>query len=828
MSINITYTLTWLRALPLFILSGLFVAPRHNFKWWDVQVIGRSVAVVAFFLSLLSLFVLDSKYHLNTVLIATPSSLVLNDIFERNRGKDYDNNPNIFSLKVFRADVMGGKVDHPHFILLFGLVFEYDILRMEYRFASEYYSPSEVINLVDKFWTIMDHVNVKGYIDDEALRIRFMMDISRHLYTMGYVYRELGNAELTYSMWYNFIFVTFYKLILDKIQEIKNIDCEQIEMDIDSKCELDELLCDLNNKKSLILSRLEQYIRMQFGKRGITLIQNSYCGFDTEYESLNEGKHLNFLISAQTAIQRRSIIKVPLYKRFDISYVHPLSSSISNIYKNKVDLINMAYKYNFIEGLDEKNDKRIDYKELFILNNSLKHSISVIRKMLFGSDDLLNSLIIERLKVIAGVENYYEDDKLDQVVFVLPLTSLATQIIFPEKGKYTFVELLEMCNVKHNNNEKFEFCSVSHGKNKQNTKFVGSGVIDPIQLGDSPEKFLLPVPLEPCDQHIYPSKYWNKSSLRNVSLPVKSNMYEDEDIFERSVTGFGSLIKGLFNIFRGGSSHREMSTCTSNMLAHVEATEDKSLLSKINLPAHVEATEPSNVKLYQALTEHLTVSYEDSDNVEVKVGKVPQFGNSLREDVASLVNEFYKLGLSDEPQKIMKWFDDVNVKPRCRRKLIFDNDTTVSLSIVKNMYIIAHNNASEFSMLQDFEELKNKISIVGKCFVSLGKPLRCEQSFVYIRDTMLLAPGGKQKLKDLGELYKDQGDFSKIEICKDDIEHMSAFLKRDPKAFEDYAIRDAVICLKHALAMETFNNQQKQLGIPLTLSSMGRNYVFEQ
>jgi hypothetical protein len=74
-------------------------------------------------------------------------------------------------------------------------------------------------------------------------------------------------------------------------------------------------------------------------------------------------------------------------------------------------------------------------------------------------------------------------------------------------------------------------------------------------------------------------------------------------------------------------------------------------------------------------------------------------------------------------------------KARCRRALLFSNSnnnntntnintntTKISLSIVRNTFVISHNNASEFSMLQDFEELKNKISIVGKSFVTLGKP----------------------------------------------------------------------------------------------------------
>lgn len=46
-------------------------------------------------------------------------------------------------------------------------------------------------------------------------------------------------------------------------------------------------------------------------------------------------------------------------------------------------------------------------------------------------------------------------------------------------------------------------------------------------------------------------------------------------------------------------------------------------------------------------------------------------------------------------------------------------------------------------------------------------------------------------------------------------------------SFEVYVIRDAVITLKHALSMEKFNIRIKQIGIPLTLSSIWLIYVFE-
>ena len=53
-------------------------------------------------------------------------------------------------------------------------------------------------------------------------------------------------------------------------------------------------------------------------------------------------------------------------------------------------------------------------------------------------------------------------------------------------------------------------------------------------------------------------------------------------------------------------------------------------------------------------------------------------------------------------------------------------------------------------------------------------------------------------------------------------------MKRDKKLFEAYAIQDAKITLKHVTEMERFNMSIQQFGVPLSLSSVGRKFVFEK
>lgn len=57
---------------------------------------------------------------------------------------------------------------------------------------------------------------------------------------------------------------------------------------------------------------------------------------------------------------------------------------------------------------------------------------------------------------------------------------------------------------------------------------------------------------------------------------------------------------------------------------------------------------------------------------------------------------------------------------------------------------------------------------------------------------------------------------------------MRLLLEKDKALFEKYALKDAEITLKHANEMEDFNNTVKRVGVPITLSSIGKQYVLEK
>jgi hypothetical protein len=190
--------------------------------------------------------------------------------------------------------------------------------------------------------------------------------------------------------------------------------------------------------------------------------------------------------------------------------------------------------------------------------------------------------------------------------------------------------------------------------------------------------------------------------------------------------------------------------------------------------------------------------------------------SSFHSSFKYFVNIISQFDLRNDIDKLYSWYDKSIIKARSLTKLFLSSADKITLSIVKNNYnyIFAHYNSADLPMLEDFVEIKDKLSIVNKSFVTFGKPLKFNEINVYLRDTVLLAPVGKASLAELGKLYQLEGDFSKIIVSDEDKSQMSKFLQRNKQAFEESAIREAIITLKHALSMERFILTIQKLGIP--------------
>lgn len=514
---------------------------------------------------------------------------------------------------------------------LFGMLFVYDGKKLKLS-SEKGYTVERILEISEKMNALFTFINRKGYVPSHFTLRPIFERIENYLKSCGYkVKTDFGMNENTFTLWFNLIKLNLFHITSECLL-IEKASCIEEEEAI-------ARLTQLENLRDSLLASLDPFIRLQIQKRGITITNNTYTGFDTEYTLKNSAKHLNKLVSVQCAVQSRVFIKIPLYHRFDISYVHPLTSDITNYYTPRNQYWGEGAKIDNIKSLVEMN----------LLNDSLKSCVDSYRSSNFSTHDEINRNLISLLEDVPGVD-FFEDFTKDYVVFALPISQMQSNITYPDAG-YTLKTLVVTSN---------------------------------------------------------------SMSLDN-------------------------FIEGL------------------NVLI--------SLLSQLKLTTEIN--------------------------------------------------------------KIKAWFKQ-DKKARIRTTLRFDSGDKFALTVVKNNYLIGHYNAADLCLFSDFHSLKTELNIVQKSFVTLTKPIVIEDSNIYIRDTHLLTPASGKSLAALGKLYADDLECEKIEILKDDLEHMDEYLVREPIAFKQYAIRDAIIPLKHAITLERVNFSIKRIGIPITLSSLGRSLVLEK
>ena len=85
---------------------------------------------------------------------------------------------------------------------------------------------------------------------------------------------------------------------------------------------------------------------------------------------------------------------------------------------------------------------------------------------------------------------------------------------------------------------------------------------------------------------------------------------------------------------------------------------------------------------------------------------------------------------------------------------------------------------------------------------------------------MLLCPPTAKSLKALGGLH----GYKKIDIGRY-IEDMLGLLKDDVNLYYDYAIRDSEIVVKHINEMGQRYFDLGKIGVPLTVTSLSKEYI---
>lgn len=186
---------------------------------------------------------------------------------------------------------------------------------------------------------------------------------------------------------------------------------------MEQNLELDsDLMADFKVLSQSIFSKIDPSVRVKLQKRGISVIQNIYTGFDTEYKNINS--KYNDLISVQLTVNTKTLLKLPKYSEYVLSSLDTLSSK--------------EYKIHCGEGFDGT-----------LVQKSLNKSINEIRLLKFQKNDISISILIEgliRLKI-----PHIEKDNV--FIFSLPRTPIQPFIYYNEGEGYSFENMLNQSNL---------------------------------------------------------------------------------------------------------------------------------------------------------------------------------------------------------------------------------------------------------------------------------------------------------------------------------------------------------------------------------------------
>lgn len=261
------------------------------------------------------------------------------------------------------------------------------------------------------------------------------------------------------------------------------------------------------------------------------------------------------------------------------------------------------------------------------------------------------------------------------------------------------------------------------------------------------------------------------------------------------------------------SSYKELLSDIEAKLASLDVNQVSIIHQESRHSKHYVFPLSRNVRLFKLLSEEGYSFKELVNDVESMVNPL------IKEELHNIKELLYSDWVD---VKYNQFLDRLLSQKMCRVFRCYKGDK-ISITFTKKVYLCCHLTTADLSVLKDFDVFKEDLDIVNKVYVTRGKGLTVGNTLVNIRDTSLLAPAGKKSLSSIGDLYEEE--YKKISIPKEYKSDMEKLLKDHPLLFEEYAIRDSEITLKHANEMEIFNHKVKKLGVPLTLSSIGKEYV---
>lgn len=340
--------------------------------------------------------VLKDGYLLETIAKETKESLARNTLaLEKEK-----------AVKEVKDKSLEISVEKPLKIVFNGLVFNKlnDELWID---SSENDIDTKVVyNTIQQILLDIQKIDSKGFVNNIDLRQLPVISQFINYFTDKEEYLKGNKVTESYKWIINVLMASLYEYSLKIMYKL---EC-------DSEMESD-LMVDFEVLIKNIFTRIDPSIRIKLQKRGLSVIQNIYTGFDTEYK--NKDVTFNELISVQLAVNTKTLLKVPKYSDYVLSTLDTLTGEVYKINKDSE-----CFNFNMIE-------------------KSLNRIIKEIRYLKYKENDASILVLIKGLKFL----NYPYFEKDDVFIFSFPRSPVQPFIYYNEGKGYSFKDMINQSNL---------------------------------------------------------------------------------------------------------------------------------------------------------------------------------------------------------------------------------------------------------------------------------------------------------------------------------------------------------------------------------------------
>lgn len=265
----------------------------------------------------------------------------------------------------------------------------------------------KVYNSIQEILLDIQRIDSKGFINNRDLQQFPVISQFIKYFTNKEVYIKGNKVVESYKWIFNVLMTSLYEYSLKTMYK----------MEQDSEIESD-LMVDFEELVKNIFSRIDPSIRIKLQKRGISILQNIYTGFDTEY--VNKGDpNLNELLSVQLAVNTKSLLRIPKYSEYELSTIDTLTGEVYKLDKDTED-----FNFSMVE-------------------KSLNRSIKEIRFLKYKENDTSILILIKGLQFL----KFPFFEKEDSFVFSFPRSPVQPFIYYNEGNGYSFINMVNQSNL---------------------------------------------------------------------------------------------------------------------------------------------------------------------------------------------------------------------------------------------------------------------------------------------------------------------------------------------------------------------------------------------